>query len=83
MGSDETRPVKRDGEITVTTDHSWECITPGCPHRRPPRYATSGDCYRAALHHVRHTGHRVRIEVASVTRAEYVRLLDERTNGER
>lgn len=73
MGSDPTRAVERDGETTCATDHHWECITPGCPHRRPPRYATPIDCYRAALHHVRHTGHRVRIEATTVTRSEYVR----------
>lgn len=81
MDSDTARPVERAGEITITTDHSWVCVTPGCPHRTPPRYATSGDCYRAALHHVRWTGHRVRIEAQSVTRAEYVRALVERAEG--
>jgi hypothetical protein len=72
MGTDNTRTVQRVGEVGIATEHHWECITPGCHHRRPPRYATSIDCYRAALHHVRWTGHKVRIEATTTTRSVYV-----------
>jgi len=71
MEASGSQPTKRDGELVTRTVHEWVCLTPGCKHRTPPAYATSLDCHRAALHHVRWTGHRVRIELHSITAAVY------------